>query len=230
MMVSDRIHAMPAPIAVAAGVVLALFSAAQLFADVANRTSIQPIVLLAPSEAASYRVGDTVAIRWKANQELIGRVILDISANSGRSWETFSQNGAEPSIRSGDSAFYDGSEGTYQWIIPERLFSMSLWDSVSLVSDSCLLRVWDPYSMEEHGELYESRTEHFFAIKAASAAAAIRPIRAATPKQRIRAYYLANGRIARFSGRTRTRCSSGIAVYCTPSVARLSKPFNSGRQ
>lgn len=201
---------------------LAVASCVLLLAGAAHSPSAQPLTLLEPAAPAAYRVGDTVEIRWQADLALIDRVVLDISTDGGRDWETFSRNGHSPAIRNSDTAFYDGSTGSYRWIIPAKLFSMIEWDSVSLVSDSCLLRVWDPYSMEEHGEVYEARTEQAFAIKEAAAAVAFRAFRPAKSEKRTGKCFLVNGRRATTISATAGGAPASVRIHVSSAGAALS--------
>jgi hypothetical protein len=127
----------------------------------------QPISLIEPSEQAIWRAGDTMTIRWSADFALVADVAIDLSVDSGRTWVSLTPD-VDTWIHSGDTASYEGNVGTFRWVVAKRAFSIEQWDSVSLASNACILRVWDPYSFERHGDHLQAISSRFTITATAS--------------------------------------------------------------
>ncbi len=108
------------------------------------------INITAPGAGETYKVGETVTIRWEAGAK-VGGVVIEASVDNGRNWLQLIQGG-------------DVAPGTidwlaYPWTIPAD------FKGTSLVSNSVLVRVYDYARQDVEG------VSTAFAIEAKTAAA-----------------------------------------------------------
>ncbi|MBD3243433.1 MAG: hypothetical protein GF331_22780 [Chitinivibrionales bacterium] len=89
----------------------------------------QPITVLEPNGGETYAVGDTMHIRWEADQST-PLVMLEMSVDAGETW--YGVYTAGMSVTSDDW-------GDYAWVISDSLTDVN--DAVSTVSADCMIRV-----------------------------------------------------------------------------------------
>jgi hypothetical protein len=82
------------------------------------------------------------------------------------------------SVELSDTSVYDGNTGTFPWVIPAEL-RLGATYTVPTPSDSCMVRVFDPYS-----ENREDYSDDFFVIKD-SASAVVFGLRSCPPSCRL---------------------------------------------
>lgn len=90
--------------------------------------SIQPnpISVTNPIEDQRYTVGDTLYIRWTADQNRVQSCGIALSVDSGLAWIGITDTGID----------HDAKDwGNYAWVLPDSL------QSISLVSSACRIRV-----------------------------------------------------------------------------------------
>jgi hypothetical protein len=106
-----------------------------------------PVKIVRPNGGESFKVGDTLVIEWTIDRDKVqNTLLLDISTNWGKSFATI-WVGEEGAIGP-DSPLYDGNRGTYRWEIPAKINNIEGFE-VSLVSDSCVIRLEEEYSVTE---------------------------------------------------------------------------------
>lgn len=88
-----------------------------------------PITVLEPNGGQTYRVGSSLGIRWETDGH-VGGVAIEISVDGGKKWFGV----FEGTVSVGGPGWTDTT-----WVIPEKLRDMR--DTVSVVSDNCLLRI-----------------------------------------------------------------------------------------
>lgn len=88
--------------------------------------------MISPDGTRSYRVGDTLVVRWVWSWYLTyqDQALLSFSPNGGQSWHVIVPYGIE---------FGERYRGEFSWLIPETI------EGVSTVCDSCLIKA-EPYS------------------------------------------------------------------------------------
>ncbi len=89
----------------------------------------QPITVLSPNGGETYTVGDTMHIRWEAD-ETTPLVMLEMSVDDGETWYGVYTSGISVTSE---------NWGDYLWTIPDSLSDAG--GSVSIVSTRCLIRV-----------------------------------------------------------------------------------------
>ncbi len=92
-----------------------------------------PIAIKSPAGADQYRVGDTLHVRW-ATDGAITSIGIQFSPDAGKHWIPVTRRA---SINLGQPSW-----GDYAWAIPDSL------DGSSLVSDSCLISVYDYFGTD----------------------------------------------------------------------------------
>ncbi len=89
----------------------------------------QPITVLEPNGGETYALGDTMHIRWDADQST-PLVMLEMSMDSGESWYGVYTSGIPV-----DTSIW----GDYPWVVTDSL--PDAYENVSTVSSRCLVRV-----------------------------------------------------------------------------------------
>lgn len=89
----------------------------------------QPITVLSPNGGETYTVGDTMHIRWEAD-ETTPLVMLEMSVDDGETWYGVYTSGISVTSE---------NWGDYVWTVPDSLSDAG--GSVSIVSTRCLIRV-----------------------------------------------------------------------------------------
>jgi len=92
------------------------------------------IALLYPLGGESFKVGQTVQIKWAVKGNLVNNVDVELSPNDGMIWTTMNQTGSiDPT---------DSNWGNYSWIVTDSLEQEAGQGNVELVNNSkCRIRV-----------------------------------------------------------------------------------------
>ncbi len=102
------------------------------------------LAIEAPAPGTTWTVGQTVNIRWSANDALFnGGVLILISPDAG---ETYLQVNSGGTVAPGFPGW-----GNYEWTVPRTLHSSS-GEDMSLVSDNCIIRIHEYNDFSLGGE------------------------------------------------------------------------------
>ncbi len=97
--------------------------------------SQEPLVLLEPNGGEQYVIGDTIPVRFEADENSVSLVAVDISLDGGEIWLTLFSGGI--------TAGGQGWEDTF-WVVPPEIPGPPpSRDPVSTVSSQCLIKIYN---------------------------------------------------------------------------------------
>jgi hypothetical protein len=95
-----------------------------------------PMILIAPNGGETYKIGDSLTIKWRANPDSAKGMLINISFDAGRTYYPINDN---QSIGVGG-----GRDTSVQWQIPDSLFDFPTRAMVPVpVSSLCKVRISD---------------------------------------------------------------------------------------
>jgi len=110
-----------------------------------------PIKLVSDPGGAAYKPGDALRIRWNADTDFVDNVKIFFSPDNGFAWFRITK---KYSIRLEDTAW-----GDYEWTIDDSVYDHESDSWISVLSDSCLIRVID------YDEKYDPAISEQFSIQ-----------------------------------------------------------------
>jgi hypothetical protein len=112
------------------------------------------IVLLRPTAGETFKVGDTMRIKWVADYQKLRGVRVMISPDNGINFSPVdSINDLHLLGEFNADEIYIGNLGTYTWVVPESI----VWEEqlISLISNKVIMQMYADYNPNEcTGEQY----------------------------------------------------------------------------